>query len=52
MIIVSAAVVEMSLTLASALVGIIITSEDLRQPSKLISSLLRGDRFLFPASGS
>lgn len=35
----------MSLTLTSALVGIIITLEDLRQPSKLISGLLRVDRF-------
>lgn len=42
--IVSAAV-EMSLTLASALVRIIITLEDPRQPSKLISSLLQVDRF-------
>lgn len=33
----SAAVVEMSLTLASALVGITITSGDPRKPSKLIS---------------
>lgn len=38
----------MSLTLTSALVGIIITSEDPRQPSKLISGSLRVDRFFPP----
>lgn len=46
--IVSAAVGEMSLTLTSALVGIIITSEDPRQPSKLISRSLRVDRCYSP----
>ena len=48
LIILSAAIVEMSLTLTSALEGIIITLVDPRQPSKLISCLLRVDRFLFP----
>lgn len=48
LIIVSAAVVEMPLTLASALVRIIITLEDPRQPSKLISCLCRVDGF-FPS---
>lgn len=52
LIIVSAAVVEMPLTLASALVRIIITLEDPRQPSKLISCLCRVDGFFFPPSGS
>lgn len=47
----SAAVVEMSLTLTSALVGIIITLEDLRQPSKLISCLLHVDRYFFSPLG-
>lgn len=47
LIIVSAAVVEMPLTLASALVRIIITLEDPRRPSKLISCLCRVDGF-FP----
>lgn len=47
LIIVSAAVVEMPLTLASALVRIIITLEDPRQPSKLISCLCRVDGFFF-----
>lgn len=46
--ILSTAAVEMTLTLTSASVGIIITMEDPRQLSKLISCLLRLDRFLFP----
>lgn len=52
LIIVSAAVVEMPLTLASALVRIIITLEDPRRPSKLISCLCRVDGFFSPPSGS
>lgn len=52
LIIVSAAVVEIPLTLASALVRIIITLEDPRQLSKLISCFCRVDGFFFPLSGS